>query len=126
MIKKLIGLMLCLISVLAFAQKEVVMTGAGAMTCKKYMDTVQPLNNSEKEIITNMYEAWIQGYLTGRNRQLDLLGHKMIDIGNVEQFGAMISFACVNLVKQGAGGTPLFMLVDKVYEDAFSNTGKKK
>jgi hypothetical protein len=124
--KILIALSVCLSSTLAFAQKEVVMTGAGAMTCKKYMDTVQPLNNSEKEIITNMYEAWIQGYLTGRNRQLDLLGHKMIDIGNVEQFGAMISFACVNLVKQGAGGTPLFMLVDKVYEDAFSSTGKKK
>jgi hypothetical protein len=126
MIKKLFGLMLFLISVLAFAQKEVVMTGAGTMTCKKYMETIQPLNSSEKEIITSMYEHWIQGYLTGRNQQLAVLGHKMIDIGNIEQFGAMISFACVNLVKQGAGGTPLFMLVDKVYEDAFSSTGKKK
>jgi hypothetical protein len=124
--KILITLSVCLSSTLAFAQKEVVMTGAGSMTCKKYMDTVQPLNNNDKEIITNMYEAWIQGYLSGRNRQLDVLGQKMIDIGNVEQFGAMISFACVNLVKQGAGGTPLFMLVDKVYEDAFSSTGKKK
>ncbi len=124
--KILITLSVCLSSTLAFAQKELVMTGAGAMSCKKYMETLQKLNSSEKEMINGMYESWIQGYLSGRNRQLDILGHKMIDIGNVEQFGAMLTFACTNLVKQGVGDTKLFLLVDRVYEDAFSNTEKKK
>ncbi len=76
------------------------MTGAGAMSCKKYMETLQKLNSSEKEMINGMYESWIQGYLSGRNRQLDILGHKNIDIGNVEQFGAMLTFACTNLVSK--------------------------
>lgn len=126
MTKKLIGLMLCLISFVAIAQKEVVMTGAGTMTCKKYMDTLQSLPNGDKEIITGMFEGWIQGYLSGRNRQLDVLGYKSIDIGNVEQFGAMLTFACGNAVKRDAGNTPLFLIVDKVYEEAFDNKVKKK
>lgn len=126
MIKKLIGLVLCLSSIVAFAQKEVVMTGSGTMTCKKYMDTIQSLPSGDKEIITGMFEGWIQGYLSGKNRQLDMLGYKMVDIGNVEQFGAMLTFACSNAIKQGAGNTPLFYLVEKVYEDAFDTSKLKK
>ena len=124
--KVLAFVMLCLSLSLANAQKEVVMNGAGTMSCKKYMDTTQSLSSGDKEIINGMFEGWIQGYLSGRNRQLDVLGYKSIDIGNVEQFGAMLTFACGNAVKQGAGNTPLFILVDKVYEEAFDSKVKKK
>lgn len=123
--KILTFVMLCMSLSLAFAQKEVVMTGAGTMSCKKYMDTIQSLSSSDKEIITGMFEGWIQGYLSGRNRQLDSLGYKSVDVGNVEQLGAMLTFACGNFSKQGLGTTPLFIVVDKVYEDAFDKLKKK-
>jgi membrane protein DedA with SNARE-associated domain len=124
--KAFVVLMLSLSAATVFAQKEVVMTGAGTMSCKKYMDTMQSLSSSDKEIIAGMFEGWIQGYLSGRNRQLDVLSYKSVDIGNVEQLGAMLTFACGNAVKQGLGTTPLFIVVDKVFEEEFDKKIKKK
>ncbi len=124
--KSLAFVILCLSFSVVFAQKEVVMNGAGTMSCKKYMDTTQSVSGSDKELVTSMFESWIQGYLSGRNRQLDALGYKGVDIGHVEQLGAMLTFACGNAVKQGLGSTYLFIVIDKVFEEAFENKVKKK
>jgi len=124
--KALIGFMLCLSVTATYAQKEIVMMGTGTMTCKKYMEWTQSMSGSEKEIVTSMFEDWIKGYLTGRNRQLDTLGYKMVDIGNVAQLGSMLTFACANAIKKDAGTMPIFVIVDKIYEDSFDTKVLKK
>ncbi len=124
--KALIGLMFCLFVTATFAQKEIVMMGTGTMTCKKYMEWTQSKSGVEKEIITPMVEEWIKGYLTGRNRQLDTLGYKMINIDNLAELGSMLNFACANAVKKDAGTIPIFVIVDRIYEDSFDNKVLKK
>ena len=123
--KALIGFMFCFFVTATFAQKEIVMMGTGTMTCKKYMEWTQNKSGGEKEIVTTMVEEWIKGYLTGRNRQLDKLGYKMINIDNLAELGSMLTFACANAVKKDAGTMPIFLILDKIYEDSFDNVLKK-
>lgn len=124
--KALLGFMFCLFGTATYAQKEIVMMGTGTMTCKAYMEWTQSKSSVEKELITPMVEQWIKGYLTGRNRQLDTLGHRMINIDNLSELGSMLTFACANAVKKDAGMVPIFVIVDKIYEDSFDNKVLKK
>lgn len=124
--KKIIVAFTLLLSVTStFAQKEAVMIGAGTNTCKEYMEATQNVSENEKILATGMYVSWLQGYLSGKNRQLMELGYKAVNIGNVEEFGAMLTFTCANAVKQGKGSVRLFLVIDNAFEEDFKNKVKR-
>ena len=116
-------LMLSFTSVIA--QNEVVIIGAGTKTCKQYMETTQNVSGNEKLLTDAMYVSWMQGYLSGKNRQLLSLGYKGVDIGKVEEFSAMLTFTCGNLVKQGKGTLVLFTVIDNLFEEGFDKKIRK-
>jgi hypothetical protein len=124
--KLFVGFMLCVSAVTVFAQKEAVYTGVGVYTCKQYVEKTQSNNGVEKELLIGMIESWLQGYLSGRNRQLDVLGYKPVNIDSVKQLGAMLTFACANVAKTELEALPIFMLIDKVYEENFASRVQKK
>ena len=112
----------------SYAQNEVVIIGAGTKTCQEYMDFTKNANTTnEKTVADGMFISWTQGYLSGKNRQLIELGRKPVEIGNIAELDAMITFICGNAVKQGSGKKIiLFTVMDKILEEQFSNTLKKK
>lgn len=125
MLKKLTCLLLVISSLTAFAQSEIVMLGAGTTSCNKLLESLKNSTTSEKEVLKSMFETWIKGYLSGRNKQLDSLGYKQVDLGSVTQLGDVIVITCNNAVKQGYGTLPVSIVVDKVFEEAFDKKIRK-
>ena len=89
------------------------------------METTQNVSGNEKLLTDAMYVSWMQGYLSGKNRQLLSLGYKGVDIGKVEEFSAMLTFTCGNLVKQGKGTLVLFTVIDNLFEEGFDKKIRK-
>ena len=119
MIKKLACLLFAISGVTAFAQNEIVMLGAGTTSCNKFLEALKSSPSNEKEMLKSMFETWVKGYLSGRNKQLDSLGYKKVDLGSVTQLGDVLVVTCDNAVKQGYGTMPVSIVVDKVFEEAF-------
>lgn len=80
---------------------------------------------TDNETYELLYSTWVQGYISGRNKQLDSLGYKKVDLGSVTQLGDVLVVTCDNAVKQGYGTMPVSIVVDKVFEEAFDKKVRK-
>ena len=123
--KKFIALFISLSALNAYAQSDIVMLGAGTTSCNKFLDTFKSGPSKEKEMLKSMFETWIKGYLSGRNKQLDSLGYSQVDLGNVTQLGDVLVISCSNAIKQGYGTLPVSIVIDKVFEEAFDKKIRK-
>jgi hypothetical protein len=120
---------LCLIFMLntnlALAQNEVAMSGVGTMSCQRFVEMTKDANGTSKEINTLVFTAWTQGYLSGKNRQLNEMGYKFVDIGSVVEWGALLTFACGNIAKAVNSEITLYTIIDKIFEEKFSKVEKR-
>ena len=119
MIKKLTCLLIAISAVTSFAQSEIVTLGAGTTSCNKFLESLKSSPSNEKEMLKSMFETWVKGYLSGRNKQLDSLGYKQVDLGSVTQLSDVLVFTCNNAIKQGHGTLPVSIVIDKVFEEAY-------
>lgn len=116
---------LTLLAFYANAENPILMLGAGTTSCDKFLEALKSFPSNEKEMLKSTFETWVKGYLSGRNKQLDRLGYKKVDLGSVTQLGDVLVVTCDNAVKQGYGTLPVSIVIDKVFEEAFDKKIRK-
>lgn len=117
-------MMLC-VALKVNAQNETIVLGAGTRTCTLFLDDVRSSTEQDKEIILLGYETWVQGYLSGRNKQLDSIGYKQVDLVNVKQLGKLLTIACSEAIKQGYGNITVGLVIDKIFDKSYAIKSRK-
>ena len=107
------------------AQNEIVVLGAGTRSCSQLLDDVRNSSEQNKELVLIAYETWVQGYLSGRNKQLDSIGYKQVDLANAKQLGSLLTVACNEALKQGYGNIPVGLVVDKIFDKSYESKKRK-
>ena len=122
--KTIAALALCTSTFYANAQKPIFAIGAGAKTCAEYLDVVKSGSELDKELLVTVFDSWIQGYLSGRNVQLDSLKYKSVDLSKAENLGTTAIVLCKRATEQGRGDIPVGVVIGKVFQEAFDSKVK--
>ena len=123
--KKLLLLLLLFGALNVKAQNEVVVLGAGTRTCSQLLDDVRNSSEQDKEVILLAYATWVQGYLSGRNKQLDSLGYKRIDLANLTKLSELLVISCKDAVNQGYGIITVDLVIDKLFDKFYVKKTRK-
>ena len=100
-------------SQLTFGDTKNIIIGAGiSATCMDY--------NKGTGLMKTTIIAWTQGYLSGRNLQLDRMNIKMKVLPESEEIRTMFDINCKSAIDQGFRNMPIGVMVDKVFTELFT------
>ena len=109
-----------------FAVKKTVLVGAGTATCKQFLESIQHGNIDEENFTKTGFVSWAQGYISGRNKQLEHFDYKMKLIPGEHEYLNILIFGCRKAKAQNNEEIPLSTMLDDLFSDVFGKNLIKK
>lgn len=113
-----------ILSLLAFyanAEKPILLLGAGSRTCNQYIEDLIKTNNETYELL---YSTWVQGYISGRNSQLELMKYKAVNLDPTIKISSMLQKYCLDTKNIGSGDVLLVTIADAIFKKEFEQKNK--
>lgn len=113
-----------ILSLLAFyanAEKPILLLGAGGRTCNQYIEDLIKTNNETNELL---YSTWVQGYICGRNSQLELMKYKAVNLDPTIKISSMLQKYCLDTKNIGSGDVLLVTIADVIFKKEFEQKNK--
>jgi len=109
-----------------FAEQKTVMVGAGTTTCQQFLAAIQNGNIEEDNPTRTGFVSWAQGYVSGRNKQLDHFDYKMKLIPGEQEYWNILMFGCKKAQAQHNEEMLLSSMLDQLFSDVFGKNLSKK
>ena len=102
------------------------MVGAGTTTCQQFLAFIQNGNMEEDNPTRIGFMSWAQGYVSGRNKQLDLFDYKMKLIPGEQEYWNILVYGCKKAQAQNNEDISLSKMLDNLFSDVFGKNLTKK
>jgi len=109
-----------------YAEQKTVMVGAGTTTCQQFLAFIQNGNMEEDNPTRIGFMSWAQGYVSGRNKQLDLFDYKMKLIPGEQEYWNILVYGCKKAQAQNNEDISLSKMLDNLFSDVFGKNLTKK
>ena len=109
-----------------YAEQKTVMVGAGTTTCQQFLAFIQNGNMEEDNPTRIGFVSWAQGYVSGRNKQLDLFDYKMKLIPGEQEYWNILVYGCKKAQAQNNEDISLSKMLDNLFSDVFGKNLTKK
>ncbi len=108
------------------AEQKIVIIGAGTVTCNQFLETVNNGKIEEDNLARIRFVSWAQGYVSGRNKQLESFDYKMKLLPGADEYSNILIFGCKKAKTQNQEEISLSMMLDNLFSDVFSKNLIKK
>lgn len=124
--RRLIYFIFLIYSCHLLAEQKTVIVGAGTSTCKQFLESFNNGNIEEENPIRTGFVSWAQGYVSGRNKQLDSFDYKMKLIPGSDEYWNILIYGCKKAKAQNQDEILLSSMLDQLFSDVFSKNLIKK
>lgn len=124
--RRLIYFIFLIYSCHLLAEQKTVIVGAGTSTCKQFLESFNNGNIEEENPIRTGFVSWAQGYVSGRNKQLDSFDYKMKLIPGSDEYWNILIYGCKKAKAQNQDEILLSIMLDQLFSDVFSKNLIKK
>jgi len=124
--RRLIYFIFLIYSCHLLAEQKTVIVGAGSSTCKQFLESFNNGNIEEENPIRTGFVSWAQGYVSGRNKQLDSFDYKMKLIPGPDEYWNILIYGCKKAKAQNQDEILLSSMLDQLFSDVFSKNLIKK
>ena len=101
------------------AEQKNVMVGAGKLTCNQFLETVNHGDIDDENPVKIKFVSWAQGYISGRNKQLDSFDYKMKLIPGSDEYWNILIFGCKKAKAHNEEDLSLSVMLDHLFSDVF-------
>ena len=108
------------------AQQKTVMVGAGTATCKQFLESINNGNIDEDNPKKIGFVSWAQGYISGRNKQLEKFDYKMKLIPGEQAYWNILVYGCQKAKAQNNEEMLLSTMLDDLFSEVFGKNLIKK
>ena len=108
------------------AEQKIVIIGDGTVTCNQFLETVNNGKIDEDNPARIGFVSWAQGYVSGRNKQLESFDYKMKLLPGSDEYWNILIFGCKKAQAQNQEEISLSMMLDNLFSDVFSKNLIKK
>jgi hypothetical protein len=124
--RKAIYIIFLIYSCNVFAEQKTVIVGAGTSTCKQFLESIQEGTLEEENPTRTAFVSWAQGYVSGRNKQLEYFEYKMKLIPSQSEYWNILTFGCRKAKSLNNEEMQLSTMLDQLFSDVFSKNLIKK
>ena len=118
--RHLIHLFFLLYASNVMAEQKNVMVGAGKLTCNQFLETVNHGDIDDENPVKIKFVSWAQGYISGRNKQLDSFDYKMKLIPGSDEYWNILIFGCKKAKAHNEEDLSLSVMLDHLFSDVFN------
>ena len=108
---------LSLLTLCTNAENSILLLGAGSRTCNQYIEDITFKTNNETYEL--LYSTWVQGYISGRNSQLELMKYKAVNLDPTIKISSVLQKYCLDTKNIGAGDVLLVTIADAIFKKEF-------
>ncbi len=109
-----------------YAENKTVLVGAGKATCRQFLESIQNGNLDEENPTRIAFVSWAQGYVSGRNKQLEHFDYKMKLIPGEQEYLNILVYGCKKAQTQNNEEILLSSMLDQLFSDVFGKNLTKK
>jgi len=124
--RKVIYFIFLMYSCNLIAEQKIVIIGPGTATCSQFLEAVNNGKIGEDNPARIGFVSWAQGYISGRNKQLDSFDYKMKLLPGADEYWNILIFGCKKAETQNQIEIPLSNMLDNLFSDVFSKNLIKK
>ena len=108
------------------AEQKIVIIGPGTATCSQFLEAVNNGKIDEDNPARIGFVSWAQGYVSGRNKQLESFDYKMKLLPGSDEYWNILIFGCKKAKTQNQEEISLSMMLDNLFSDVFSKNLTRK